>query len=150
MKYKLIFSFVFLLSLIACSQLPPKKNEPTHPCSNLNWHNEGFIMASQGQPFKNALITTNKKLPNECRAYEANEDYLNGYQDGLKFFCTPSNGLQWGIQGKQYFNICPKKDEFLFLKKYQKGLILYKKNKPIDTRKNIESIEKSLEETLSD
>ena len=43
------------------------------------------------------------------------------YQRGLKEFCTPASGLDYGSKGKLYKNVCKGKAEEAFLPEYKKG-----------------------------
>ena len=53
-------------------------------------------------------------------------EYSKGYQAGLTAFCTQAKGYQFGLAGKTYRSICPKKSEAEFFKGYTKGMQEYK------------------------
>lgn len=47
------------------------------------------------------------------------------YTEGLRVFCTPSNGYRFGTSGGIYLNVCPKSTENDFLTEYRKGRKVY-------------------------
>ncbi len=56
-------------------------------------------------------------------------EYKKGYKAGLKEFCVYKSGYMFGLEGKKYQNICPKKTENAFFKGYTEGLQEYKRER---------------------
>ena len=59
-----------------------------------------------------------------------------GYQVGLKRFCTPLSGLAHGQKGGAYANICPTETASAFLEGYNIGRKQHTKNSEITSIKN--------------
>ena len=59
-----------------------------------------------------------------------------GYQIGLKRFCTPLSGLAHGQKGGAYANICPAETAPAFLEGYSVGQKQHSKNNEIRSIKN--------------
>ena len=60
----------------------------------------------------------------KCLKLSADQDkteYTKGWTAGLKVFCSYKTGYEFGLNGKKYQNICPKKLEVDFFKGYRKG-----------------------------
>ena len=71
-------------------------------------------------------------LKSTCLKLKGNQnqkEYGKGYQAGLQDFCVYKNGYQFGLKGRDYQNICPKKLEEGFFKGYSLGLREYKEER---------------------
>ena len=64
--------------------------------------------------------------------------WSQGYQKGLRTYCTPASGVAVGEAGKQYANVCPLDKAPRFLKAYEIGKRVY------DLRRNLESKKNSI------
>ncbi|WP_296642352.1 DUF2799 domain-containing protein [Roseinatronobacter sp.] len=48
--------------------------------------------------------------------------WQRGYARGLQNYCTPLSGLNEGVEGRRYRNVCPAATESAFLRGFQIGL----------------------------
>jgi hypothetical protein len=53
------------------------------------------------------------------------EEYLAGWEDGVRQYCLPENGFSAGEHGKTYQNVCPPELQPSFHAAYQEGRQLY-------------------------
>ena len=63
---------------------------------------------------------------------------MTGFRAGLKVFCTYKSGYQFGHEGNNYNNICPKKTEEQFFKAYTLGKKEYEEEKRHQEKLEIE------------
>lgn len=88
-----------------------------------SWYDYGNRDASAGYP-KERLA----KHFEACTEYGVTpnkEQYEAGFKEGLKTFCTPDNGYEWGLKGGQYYNSCPAILSSAFTKRYNAGKEVY-------------------------
>lgn len=121
---------ILLLFLVLCSC----QSTAFKKCKNLNWRDFGRASASLGLNknltfLKQDKSCQNYKVPSDRLAYE------EGYQDGLKFYCSTKSGFDSGKNGINYEGICPKHKEFVFFKGYYKGRIIYLERRLKETQK---------------
>ena len=72
--------------------------------------------------------------------------WQRGFDQGLRNYCTPMNGLAAGRAGKSYANVCPGNSSEGFLRGYNLGKSAYSKE---DEIRGIESSIRSLEYEIS-
>jgi hypothetical protein len=53
------------------------------------------------------------------------EDYLAGWDEGIRQYCLPENGFSAGERGRSYNNVCPESMQASFYAAYQEGRQLY-------------------------
>lgn len=111
---KLFFILTFPIFLIGCATLSKEE------CLHGNWVSIGKKDGGQGYP-----IIRFHEHEKACVGYQVVPDfnaYQRGHLEGVRFFCTPSNGFNLGKQTKTYSDICPKDLEPAFLSQYEAGL----------------------------
>lgn len=77
----------------------------------------GHSQAVNGEKPSFSTITNCLKLSKT----QSPKEYLKGRRAGLKVFCTYDKGHKFGLKGKKYLYICPKKNSEAFLKGYRAG-----------------------------
>ncbi len=80
----------------------------------------------------------------ECKEFGITADkkaYDKGYNNGVKTFCTPSNGYDLGSKGRSNPNVCPKGMSAAFAAAHKKGMRIYDVKSQIKKKESkIESI----------
>ncbi len=112
---------IFLLSLTSCAHHLSESE-----CRNINWHDRGYQDSSHGLGQNNLL-----KEQKDCEKFNIkinNKAYNNGWQQGMKQYCTDKNGYDLGVQGLDYSPICQGAYSLLIDKGYQRGVRQYCKN----------------------
>ena len=75
------------------------------------------------------------------------EDYLAGWEDGVRQFCLPGNGFSAGEAGSQFANVCPDDLQNAYYEAYQEGRRLYLAKAEIEAlNREIARKEKRLEQ----
>lgn len=88
-------------------------------CLHGDWLTIGYRDAADGQPRER--LGDHQQA---CAEYGVTPDfatYQQGYDNGLKLFCTPRNGFARGRDGYTYRGICPESLEQGFLQGYDGG-----------------------------
>lgn len=120
MNFKNVFYFcVFSLLLQSCAS-GPSKNE----CATTDWKTAGFSDGAQGVAIEN--FDAREKTCNEQSVTVNKSEYMLGYQEGLKKYCTISHfffrgEMGWGVQS----NKCPKDLQNKLGKAFDQGKRLY-------------------------
>lgn len=111
------------LLLLLCAAVAGCASNPADmsakDCATADWRALGTIDGQEGaasnrreQRFASCAGTA---TPPDSGAYEA------GYAEGLTVLCTPKGGYEYGLTGKDYFFVCPRRSEPTFIKTYQIG-----------------------------
>ncbi|MCY6381441.1 DUF2799 domain-containing protein [Hoeflea prorocentri] len=128
---------VLPLALSACATL----NEAE--CETTNWRDLGERNGQQGKA--SSFIVEHQKA---CSAYGLPVDgtaWRAGWEQGIRQYCTPQNGLLVGKAGKSYANACPVDLAPGFLRTYSVGKRVYDAGQERDrVRREIEELERSL------
>lgn len=106
---------LFLLS--ACASL--SKDE----CLNADWRNIGYGDASEG--YARTRINDHRQACAQYRVSPNLDAYNQGYEEGLRVYCTAARGYQQGVNGYTYRGICPANLEGPFLEAYSFGKDIY-------------------------
>ncbi|CAN0653354.1 DUF2799 domain-containing protein [Nitratireductor aquimarinus] len=96
---KLVAGLVAVLSLSACATL----NETQ--CETVNWSDLGRSDGAAGR--STSYIQRHREA---CVKYNLPVDenaWRSGWEDGIRRYCTPENGLSVGREGGSYANSCP-------------------------------------------
>lgn len=130
-----ILSFFILVS---CQTLSKEE------CTSADWRVIGEQDGAAGREPQNRFGAHAKAC--EKAGVNANQTLWNeGYQIGLRRFCTPINGLAHGQKGGVYSNNCPIDMAQQFRSGYDLGLKHYAKAREISKLKNrITSVEYSI------
>lgn len=106
-----------LISLLSgCATPSLSKNQ----CLAGDWRGIGFDDGRQG--FTEARITKHAEACEELGIAPGATDYRAGWNEGVRVFCTPSQGMRSGRQGDLYHGLCPPDLEPAFLNGYDAGL----------------------------
>lgn len=116
-KTYMLFRLFFLIGLVtttsSCTTLSKEE------CQSMNWFAQGKSDGMRGQSAKEFA-----KYHKACSKHSISVDleaYVNGRVRGLQTFCTYESGHQEGLDGKEYFGVCPKDLEADFLKGFRLG-----------------------------
>lgn len=88
-------------------------------CEAANWHDVGLQDGEQGKKSRHYA-----KRQKQCRAFGIPVDvdaYQDGWQLGIKRYCTENNGYQVGVSGGFYAHSCPAASKHVFFSAYQVG-----------------------------
>ena len=80
-------------------------------------YEEGYFNSLNGKP--SSVFSSIKCL--KLSKDKSEKEYMKGWKVGLKTFCTYKKGYEWGLNAKEYHNICPKSRVAKFLKGYRQG-----------------------------
>lgn len=119
-------------------------------CQNADWETIGFEDGSEGR-----LPSHVGKHRKACAKHNITpnlEFYLKGHTNGVKFFCTESNGFINGQKGSSYNGVCPAELSERFLNGYRIGRQFYEVSNAIDQlessvqldENNLEELQKAL------
>ena len=113
-----------LLSLLISGCATMGKNE----CINAQWKSVGYEDGAKG--YNASRIGEYRKSCAEYNVSPNLEAYMQGRQQGLAQWCTPSNGYYQGTRGAIYNGICPEalESDFEFAMSEGKAVYDYKKN----------------------
>jgi uncharacterized small protein (DUF1192 family) len=106
-----------LLLLGGCSSM--SQNE----CATADWRTVGYEDGVNGYP--GDRIAQHRK---DCAKYGVTTNldlYQQGRQQGLLEFCQPANGYRVGVQGRNYYGVCPAALEPKFMAAFDSGHQLY-------------------------
>jgi len=106
-----------LVILFGCSSFSKKE------CENTNWHHKAIEDVNAGN-----LTTVFAEYSKECSEFgiKINQDqYTQGYKEGLRNICTPSKGLIDGSNGDAPHNLCEEYNKKEYLNSFKKGLSKY-------------------------
>ncbi len=92
-------------------------------CENFNWEDVGYKSALRGETQNEATFHFQKTCAKDHQVQLNESQFLQGYQRGLKLFCSPEGGQVIGKKGTIYKGICPKESEEAFLKSYDRGRV---------------------------
>jgi hypothetical protein len=108
-----------------------------------NWRDIGLEDGMKGET--RMRLSDHRKACAEYRVAPDSKSYYEGYDQGLRGYCTPEKGRSLGEQGMYYHQVCPPDLEPAFLVQFNYGKALYKSKQDIDnTKKDIDKKEDSL------
>ena len=115
---------LILLSLLISGCATMGKNE----CLNAQWKSVGYEDGAKG--YNASRIGEHRKSCAEYNVSPNLEAYMQGRQQGLAQWCTPSNGYYQGTRGAIYNGICPEalESDFEFAMSEGKAVYDYQKN----------------------
>lgn len=119
----IIMGGVLALLQISCASMSKEE------CQMGNWYDYGHRDASKGA--SSELFMEHSEACTKHGVSGNKEQYMAGFKEGLKEFCTPENGYQFGIGGGQYKNTCPPALHTKFNASYKKGKEIYDINSQI-------------------
>ncbi len=130
---RLLIPILFSLLISGCAAMD--KSE----CLNAQWRSVGYEDGTKG--YDASRIGEYRKSCAEYNVLPNLEEYMQGRQQGLTQWCTPSNGYYQGTRGAIYNGICPEALESDFELAMSEGKAVYDYQKTIH---NQESLRKRL------
>ncbi|WP_052190977.1 DUF2799 domain-containing protein [Chitinibacter sp. ZOR0017] len=112
-----LFSVALLILTTGCASLSESE------CRSGDWYGIGLRDGQNGYSSQIAEHTE------ACRKQQVTPDlalYHRGREEGLRSYCTASNGYQVGLRGAQVENVCPAATQAAFQSAYQRGYQRYK------------------------
>lgn len=106
-----------LLLVSACTTFSKEQ------CASFDWYERGYETAMKGNPEYTGYGFYQKECGQVHGIQPVKEKFTTGFGKGVERFCTPENGMSYGLSGARYQGICPEKLEGPFLAKYQLGKI---------------------------
>lgn len=128
--YSLIL-FLLVPFIFGCSSLSKEQ------CMQGDWYGIGLQDGQRG--YQSARMQDHIKACSEYGSKVDSQAYNNGHSDGLKTYCTPSNGYEVGISGGTYHQVCPVQMADGFLKNYRMGYKIY------ELRNDLHSIDREID-----
>ncbi len=92
-------------------------------CVSGDWYTIGYEDGAEGHP--PGRIGEHRQACADYGVRPDLEEYTQGHERGMRFFCQPRNGFEAGSEGKDYKGGCPFDLEGLFLAAYEDGLQLH-------------------------
>ncbi|MEO0545142.1 MAG: DUF2799 domain-containing protein [Pseudomonadota bacterium] len=92
-------------------------------CQVTDWRTLGQTDGGQGRP--QSYVAEHQSA---CSRFGISVDavaWTSGWQEGIKVYCTPSNGLTVGQAGRTNFNACPADQSAGFNEAYNVGKSVY-------------------------
>ena len=117
-NYRLLLVVMVSFVLTSCATL--NKDE----CLNANWKLIGHGDASRGQ--KKSRIDAHREACAEYNIKPNWDEYVAGWNIGIKTYCTLHNGIYIGEHGKSYNGVCPKDQSADFLRGHDYGKQLHR------------------------
>ncbi len=136
MRFLILFLFLFISG---CATLSESE------CIHGDWFEIGQTDGRNG--YKSSRVEKHSKA---CQKTNTNVDfdaYMQGRKDGLKYYCSPQNGFDSGLEGSYYNKVCPIELEREFLEYYSYGKEIYIVNNEISSVENeMDQKERELED----
>lgn len=118
-------------------------------CASADWHQTGYKDGGEGRP--RARIEEHARACAQAAIGVDRAAYFAGHDQGLRFYCTPANGLRVGREGRTYQDVCPPDLAPGFLEPYRYGREIYQTRSRIDTlERSRRERERSLQKAQSD
>lgn len=115
-------------------------------CAVADWNDLGIKDGRAGYP--TSRIENHAKACQKINLVPDRAAYLSGHSRGITEFCTPANGLSFGLKGGYYGNSCPANLEPPFVQHYQIGSNLKQANDRVAGAQS--RIERSTEAAFTD
>lgn len=94
--------FTLIISIVLLSSCAVMN---TDECKIANWHDVGLKDASNGDD--RLKLSKYIKACSKANVSPNQSEYNQGYQEGLKIYCTPQNMFDQGLYGGTDYSICP-------------------------------------------
>jgi len=117
MKIRVALIFMVILAVQGCAAMNEQE------CVTGDWYAIGFEDGTQGR--RADRIGTYRKACAEHQVTPDLQAYQEGRDDGLREFCQPQVGFNFGKRGGSYSGVCPVELEEDFFAAYQDGKQLY-------------------------
>jgi len=124
---KKILILISVAFMTACSSLSKEE------CDTMNWKNAGYMSAIKGQTSVSDLSMYQEQCYKRHGVVPKQQEYANGYSEGLKQYCTDSNLYKVGRDGDDYKGICDRtENKDSVVKKYNEGRVDFLERKVSD------------------
>jgi hypothetical protein len=117
-------------------------------CLNANWQMIGLEDGTKGQAL--SYIGKHRKACAEFNISPDLDQYQRGHTQGLQQYCTYDRGLQRGVRGQGFKNVCPPELEGGFRLGHQRGREIFRLNVEIKQTNNSIKESHSLLDDLED
>ncbi len=100
-------------------------------CVSADWHSVGLDDGRKGK--KSTHYSEYRK---DCSAFGVSVDsdaYIDGWETGIRNYCTRDNGFRVGVKGSIYQHNCPSAAEDVFSNSYQTGRAVFLKQMRVNT-----------------
>ncbi|MDX8354769.1 DUF2799 domain-containing protein [Cognatiyoonia sp. IB215182] len=114
MHLRLILIPVFFTLLSACAELTD------FHCGNINWYDFGYNAGLEGK--SSLVITREAALCDGSATLPRADRALEGYNAGLRNYCTPRNAFSVGQRGEELSPACPSAELSLMRQPHLIGL----------------------------
>lgn len=121
---KILMSFLLIALLAGCASFDKTQ------CNNKKLHTKGLEQAKAGKTNK-AFMSFAQKCQEQGITIQTDK-YQQGFNQGLKEFCTKKSAFKYGLSGQTNNGICPNSDRFS--KYYDKGFAIYKIKNDIENK----------------
>lgn len=88
-------------------------------CLTADWRDQGMKDALNGH--ERARLADVREACAKAGVVPNEALYLDGWNRGIRQFCTPDNGERWGRQGRGYSGACPAELGTAFSERYREG-----------------------------
>lgn len=113
-----------VLGLAGCASMSPEE------CLVADWGEQGHQDGRNG--FTPSRITEHRKACAEVGVVPDGRRYRQGWDQGVREYCTPANGVAQGRAGSPYRNVCPRDLEGPFVYWHQLGLDVHGAQRRVD------------------
>lgn len=136
----IIAGFAALVGASGCASMSADE------CMTGDWHAIGFEDGARG--YTADRLGERRKA---CAKHGVTPDfnaYRAGHKEGLRDFCQPSRGFDFGARGGNYSGVCAADQEVAFLDAYRSGYQLYNLRSRVDSATSqINAAKNELEDT---
>lgn len=96
---RVVLALAAFAAFSSCATLNEKE------CRTIDWRLLGVQDGADGRP--QSHIERHREACGDHKLPVQQEPWLNGWQEGIRRYCTPLNGLRVGAAGEGYANSCP-------------------------------------------
>lgn len=108
-----LLSLSAIVVLSGCAVMSEKE------CQTADWRDQGMKDALNGYDRTRLADVREACAKAGVRPNEAL--YFDGWNRGIRLFCTPDNGARWGREGRSYSGTCPAELGMAFGERYRDG-----------------------------
>lgn len=142
--YKYLFLLIFISFILGGCETMSRDE-----CASADWRQTGYKDGGDGRP--RSRIEEHARACAQAGIGVDRMAYFSGYDQGLRYYCTPANGLRVGREGRSYADVCPPDLAPGFLEPYRYGREIYQTRSRIDAlERNRRDREQKLQKSQSD
>jgi Protein of unknown function (DUF2799) len=130
-RLSLMISLASMLLTAGCASMSETE------CNNADWYQQGMREALQGYP--KSRLQDHREACAKAGIVPNDTQYMAGYDNGIRQFCTPENAVRWGRAGKSYQNSCPADMDAAFRDRYQAAKAVYDAETRVNNLRNQQS-----------